>query len=191
MESIKKLISIKSSAVFAYRNWVKIRQNKKFTNTTINGIIYRGFTKSDEVQIFNLYSHLNNGAKFSWSRRLIYRALGSCMLLIAERQTDFGSEIIGMNMYYLNERDLKDNTIHEGFIGVLPEMTGKGIATNMRQTAKQNFKKNGFNGISTRISLDNHSSLKSAINIGFKPLEKYIDSYSGEARYYMICDLMG
>ena len=88
----------------------------------------------------------------------------------------------------MNKKDIKENTIHEGFIGVVPEASGRGIATKMRQMAIQHFKLAGFSGISTRISLNNSASLMSAKKIGFQPVEEYQEPSTGEKRYYMICN---
>ena len=95
-----------------------------------------------------------------------------------------------MNMYYLNSRDVREKTIHEGFIGVIPSMTGKGIASAMRSIAKDHFKADGYKGISTRISLNNVSSLQSAIKTGFTPIEEYAEPSTGDRRYYMIAKLI-
>lgn len=94
-----------------------------------------------------------------------------------------------MNMYYFNSRDVKENTIHEGFIGVTAEAAGQGIATQMRKIAKTHFSLLEIKGISTRISINNVASLRSAQKIGFEPVEQYCDPHTHEERYYMICKL--
>ena len=91
-----------------------------------------------------------------------------------------------MHLFYMNPRDFKENTVHEGFIGVLPEYEGQGIATQMRKVAKQHFKQAGFSGISSRISKENLGSLHSAKKIGFEPVEEYFDNNMKEERYYLI-----
>ena len=110
-------------------------------------------------------------------------------MLVAVCSGDSGDVIVGMNMYYFNPRDVREKTIHEGFIGVIPEMNGRGIATTMRLHAKQHFARAGLAGISTRISVANKSSLSSAEKVGFVPIEKYIDVHSGDLRYYMVSNL--
>ncbi len=94
---------------------------------------------------------------------------------------------MGMDMFYLNPRDFQEDTIHEGFIGVLPDHEGQGIASQMRKQAIEHFKQNGFKGISTRISKTNFASLNSARKLGFKVVEKYFDAGMNECRYYLIC----
>lgn len=58
----------------------------------------------------------------------------------------------------------------------------------MRKHAIEHFKKAGFNGISTRISINNIRSLKSAEKLGFKVFKQYFDSEMNEERYYLICN---
>lgn len=60
------------------------------------------------------------------------------MLFVATDSNN--NQIIGMDMFYFNPRDLNENTVHEGFIGVLPEYQGQGIATIMRQQAIKHFR---------------------------------------------------
>lgn len=154
-----------------------------------NGFVVRGYKKEDMQQITKIYSALNGNAKFVWYRKWLFNLVGSRLMLVAVNAGDSDDALVGMNMYYFNPRDVRENTIHEGFIGVVPEMNGRGIATAMRLHAKQHLALAGLDGISTRISLANTSSLTSAERVGFVPVEKYIDMHNGELRYYMISKL--
>jgi len=189
MRIIKAIKSAFGSISFTCKNLLKLRSTNSVKPTNIGEIFIRGMESSDEKQVLEIYHQLNGAAQFSCSRRWLYRLAGSKLMLVAVKKEMTGEKIVGMNMYYLNKRDFTDDSIHEGFIGVLPEMGGLGIATNMRNIAKKHFLENGFKGISTRISLSNLPSLKSAEKIGFKPVEKYLDVVTKEERYYMICAL--
>ncbi len=151
------------------------------------GLIFRGYSELDAGAISKIYSDLNDGAKFSFVRRLLYKLIGNRFFIVVELENELGvREVVAMNMYYVNSRDFKENTIHEGFVGVRPEFSGRGIATQMRKVAIKNFSGSGFSGVSTRISLANKSSLVSARKLGFIPIEEYRDDVTGEDRYYMI-----
>ncbi|WP_191722716.1 GNAT family N-acetyltransferase [Comamonas avium] len=185
---LAKIKSKLSGFVFAARNLSAARRLVKITSEEVDGLLFRGYSSSDVEAITKIYQQLNEGAAFSWMLRSLYSHIGRrCLLVVEQRDAVGTSKIVGMNMYYLNQRDIKENTIHEGFIGVLPEMGGRGIATKMRQTAINNFKLAGFSGISSRISLNNTASLMSAKKIGFQPVEEYQEPSTGEKRYYMIC----
>jgi RimJ/RimL family protein N-acetyltransferase len=173
---------------FAFNNWTTLRNGHEIQPAEINGFFYRGMRRGDEQQLAAIYFKLNGRAKFSWSRRWLYRLLGSKLMLVATKHGPQGEIVIGMNMYYINKRDKEEGTVHEGFVGVLPAVQGLGIATALRQVAKHHFSTNGFKGISTRISVDNLPSLKSAHQLAFRPIEEYYDEASNVPRYYMICD---
>lgn len=185
---LAKIKSKLSGVAFIARNLSAARRLVKITSEEVDGLLFRGYSESDVEAIAKIYQQLNEGAVFSWILRSLYSCIGRrCLLVVEQRDAVGASKIVGMNMYYLNRRDIKENTIHEGFIGVLPEAGGRGIATKMRQAAIQNFKLAGFSGISTRISLNNAASLMSAKKIGFQPVEEYQEPLTGEKRYYMIC----
>ncbi|NHW03473.1 GNAT family N-acetyltransferase [Stutzerimonas degradans] len=174
--------------VFFLRNFCALRGINKIKSESIDGLILRGYLDADAGPVSGIYARLNNGAAFSRIQRKLYSFIGSRCLFVVEKQNDFGElEIVGVNIYYINNRDSRQNTIHEGFIGVVPEFGGRGIATKMRKAAIRHFASAGFSGISTRISLNNIASLSPARKVGFIPIEKYQDPVTGEQRYYMIC----
>lgn len=189
MQSGNKINSLILELDFVFRNFCKTFNMTKVTSFTTNGILYRGMSSSDEPQVLRLYFALNNGARLSLLRRWLYRFVGNKLILLAIVQDKDGDSVIGMNMYYLNQRDIVDETIHEGFIGVSPSLAGRGIASNLRKIAMTHFAANGFKGISSRISLDNQASLSSGQKLGFQPVEKYYDSAMAKERYYLICNL--
>lgn len=171
------------------QNLLHARKINPLPGIVSNGLTFRSYQKEDAIQIAEIYAALNNGAKFAGLRKWLFNMVGSRLMLVAVSASDSGDAIVGMNMYYFNPRDVREKTIHEGFIGVVPEMNGRGIATTMRLHAKQHFARAGLDGISTRISLMNKSSLNSAEKVGFVPIEKYTDVHSGELRYYMLSKL--
>lgn len=174
--------------VFALRNIQLARKIVDIKNEEVGDLLFRGYSASDAKAISEIYQELNDGAVFSRIQRELYSRVGRrCMLVVEQREPFGASKIVGMNMYYLNKRDVQENTIHEGFIGVVPEASGRGIATQMRQIAIRHFKSAGLSGISTRISLNSVASLMSARKIGFQAVEEYQEPSTGEQRYYMVC----
>lgn len=172
-------------------NAVKIFKHKKFDDEIHGDFVLRGFKIKDESEILNIFYQLNGESNLSWAKRALYRFFGDRMMIVATKADGAEDLIVGVNMYYFNKRDAIEKTIHEGFIGVLPEFGGKGIAAIMRKKAKKHYLSNGVNGISTRISLVNKYSLNSAVKLGFKPIEKYYDEHTNEERFYMVCELGG
>lgn len=70
-----------------------------------------------------------------------------------------------------------------------PAMEGKGVATMLRRQALRHFRSAKFSGVSTRISVSNPGSLRSASKLGFEQVEEYVDACSGEQRLYMVCKI--
>lgn len=123
-------------------------------------------------------------------QRILYYFLSERCLLIALREDAQGQRVaVGVDLYYLNPRDLREGTVHEGFIGVHPAVEGMGVATTLRRQALRHFRKANFSGVSTRISVSNPGSLRSASKLGFEQVEEYIDACSGEQRLYMVCKI--
>lgn len=174
--------------VFAARNIRLARKIVDIKNEEVGELLFRGYSASDAAAISEIYQELNDGAVFSRIQRELYSRVGRRCMLVVEQRDPFGaSKIVGMNMYYLNKRDIQENTIHEGFVGVVPEASGRGIATQMRKIAMRHFKSAGLSGISTRISLNNVASLMSAKKVGFQAVEEYKEPSTGEQRCYMVC----
>lgn len=170
-------IKIKEFFKFLLIEEIKIQDSGKF--------IIEGARLSDFSQLDNIY-FLLNGKKLSQIHKFSLIFNSNKRLLVVKKKTDNRKEIVGMNFYYLNSRDFKEGTIHEGFIGVMTEFEGRGVATQMRKHAQFHFKKAGFSGISTRISENNLGSLHSAEKLGFKSIDEYKDPVTNEKRFYMI-----
>jgi GNAT superfamily N-acetyltransferase len=136
--------------------------------------------------MFCVYKKFTGSSKIPLKMRILFYVFGERLGVIA---CDKNGEFVGGEIYYFNSRDCLEKTVHQGFTGVNPEARGKGVATAIRNHAKLHFKANRIEGISSRVSLSNVPSLKSNLNLGFKPVEKYYDSVLGDERYYLVCKL--
>lgn len=100
--------------------------------------LIRGATIYDLEQLKKIYRQLNKG-EFSKTHIKLLTKCPEKLLLVAEKKVNSSTEIVGMDMFYINPRDFKQKTVHEGFIGVLPDYEGQGIATQMRKDAIRHF----------------------------------------------------
>jgi len=186
------LIRSRAAAVsFIWRNLQRSRALEAIPQTKGRGVNIRGMGRQDVPQVHTLYALLNDGVRLSWPRRFLYRVAGSKLVFVASIGNGDDAVIVGMNMYYFNNRDVEEDTIHGAFVGVSPAMTGRGIATDLRRAAMDHFSANGIAGISSRISLANDASLKSALNLGYQPVERYYDPILDEERCYLVRPLSG
>ncbi|MHC8345302.1 GNAT family N-acetyltransferase [Pseudomonas sp. RT6P73] len=149
-------------------------------------VLIRGFKLRDLRQVRQLYFDLNPVGSLSLAR-FLWGAIGYRRLLIVAEESRTKS-LVGLDLFYFNSRDLQESTVHEGFVGVVPDYRGKGLATEMRITAKKHFQRNGLDGISTRISQHNQPSLISALKLGFEIVETRHSATDGD-NYYMVCKL--
>jgi hypothetical protein len=193
LRTILRAKSAIGAMIFFLRNLAQARKIGEFQSVEVNGLTYRSYDKTDGIKVAEIYSKLNGGAKFSGLRRIMYDLFGARLMLVATSSISAESRhvILAMNMYYFNARDIHENTVHEGFIGVIPEIEGRGVATNMRKLAKAHFLSYKLNGISTRISVNNKASFESALKLGFQTVEMYFDKQSNETRSYMVCEFRG
>lgn len=170
-------------------NFIKFLFMSSITQFDRDGLVFRGCRRSEIKEAEAAYKKLA-GRGFSSIHKVLLYFFSQRFLFITLSENSHKREIIGLDFYYINYRDFKDKTIHEGYIGVLPSFEGKGIASQMRRMAKEHFKRSGFKGISSRISIDNVASLRSAEKVGFKPVEEYFDNDKKEKRYYLICNFI-
>lgn len=135
----------------------------------------------------------------AWSSMLLFRkvfpdksygALKFVFLAVVARRFSVCAlnekdEVVAFEFFRLSSQDLRDGTVHESFIGVHPLHAGRGLATCLRKFSAISLKENGYKGISSRISLSNYGSLKSAEKLGFELVNSYPDS-DGQCEGYFI-----
>ncbi len=160
---------------------------KKIKTTYIDGVKYQGLKYPYLQEINNLNKEMSISKKrLSLAENIIYKTHGAKLVVIA---LDNNEKVIGFNRYYFNIRDIKENTVHIGFTGVITNWRGRKIAFHMREIAKETFIRGGLSGISTRVSVSNKLCLKSLENNKFRPTEKYFDNILNTERYYLVCRL--
>jgi RimJ/RimL family protein N-acetyltransferase len=144
-----------------------------------------GSSRKELREALHIYSFFNNKNRIDISKYIIYFLISKKMIFIAKDISV--DKIVGMELYYFNSRDIRENTIHQGFRGILPAWQGKGIGTSITSHAINHFKNSRLDGISSRVSLNNPASLHSNMKLGFGPVEEYFDENMQEKRYYLIC----
>jgi RimJ/RimL family protein N-acetyltransferase len=180
---------VKTIFIF-FLSFLKFSTIKKISELRSDGFVIRGCLKSEVNEVEKVYKILNDRF-FSKSQRMLLTHFSDRILFVVIANDCGTPKIVGMNFYYINFRDFKEKTIHSGFIGILPEFEGRGIATKMRLAAIKHFKRSNFQGISSRISKNNKASLHLTKKVGYEPVEEYFDPVMNEDRCYLIRDLKG
>jgi GNAT superfamily N-acetyltransferase len=184
--TIKTFTAGYSLLVFLARNLCCARKIMPFTSARFGVISVEPLSRAYLAAADNLYAEMNCGARLR-QMRVLLSMLGPRFCLLA-RRTD-SNEVVGMAIYYFNARDRREGTVHEGYIGLREAERSAGLGTFMRRHALKNFARSGLEGVSSRISVNNLASLKSNTNLGFVPVETYVDPSTGEERHYLVCDL--
>jgi RimJ/RimL family protein N-acetyltransferase len=175
-----------SDALFIVRNIYGSLLLKRIPEKGIDKkIVVCGASIKELKEALCIYSFYNNQNKIGISHYIVYFFISRKMVFIVRDISV--NHIIGIELYYFNQRDLWEKTIHQGFRGILPLWQGRGIGTSLTGYAVNHFKNNKIDGISSRVSLSNHASLRSNMKLGFRPVEEYFDEDMHENRYYLIC----
>jgi hypothetical protein len=175
-----------SALIFMARNLCCARDIMPFPSARFGAISVEPLSRKYLAAADDLYAALNSGVRLRLLRVLL-AVFGSRFCLIARRTE--GNDVVGIVIYYFNARDRIEDTVHEGYIGLSEAERSAGLGTFMRRHALENFSRSGLAGVSSRISVSNLASLKSNRNLGFVPIETYIDASTGEERHYLVCDL--
>ncbi|MCU4311798.1 GNAT family N-acetyltransferase [Acinetobacter variabilis] len=185
-----KILNIMNGLCFILINVVKFIFIKKIDEIEFDKYTIRGCKRNELKKVADFLEKMNNNAISSPYRKVVYYLFSNKTIFIVLNKGQVSdTKVLGVNLYYINYKDFKNSTVHGGYIGVLPENQGVGIATNLRNAAKKHFFKAKFLGISSRISINNKASLKTAQKMGYVVEYKYYDSSLNEERYYMICKL--
>jgi RimJ/RimL family protein N-acetyltransferase len=175
-----------NDVLFIARNMIASFSLENIPKLIIDGqIIVCGASRKELKEALCIYSFYNNQNKIGISRYIVYLFISRKMVFIARDISV--NRIIGTELYYFNQRDLREKTVHQGFRRILPAWQGRGIGTSLTGYAVNHFKNSKINGISSRVSLNNMASLRSNMKLGFRPVEEYFDENMHENRYYLIC----
>lgn len=168
--------------IFILRNCWSARRLTSFGASKNMAMSIEGLKRRQILQALKVYKSLSDGNNLSICKVILLLFFPGRLCLVAVRE----GKVIGVELFYFNKRDVECGTVHEGYIGVIPEAQGGGIGTALRKKACRHFSKSGLLGISSRVSLNNTKSLKSAKNAGFSIQEEYYDSRLGEERCYLV-----
>lgn len=183
---MRRLTNSSRPLAWLFLNFKHVRMLPKFARQTEDDLLIEPLSKKDINTIENLFFSLNQGKKLGFVKHCLLWGFGSrCCFLVKNSN----NRIIGFSIYYLNTDDICRNTIHEGFIGVVAEFRNQGIATKMRRYAFNHFAQTPCAGISSRISVSNKSSLKSAEKFRFRVENRYFDEQEKTERIYLIYEL--
>lgn len=185
---IRKRLSVAGAlSRFAVRNLWCGRALRPFPSTRFGAFVIEPLSAKHFNAAERLYTDLSEGKPLIAQQKIVLRLLGSRLCLVANDVQR--GEVVAITFFYFNARDRRERTVHAAFNGIHRNAQGAGLGTFMLKHALENFAHSGLAGVSSRVSLSNPSALKTNKKAGFIPVETYFDSFIGEERHYLVCDL--
>lgn len=163
-------------------NFIKSSLYRAPDSFSCQGYVLKPMSPADAWRSVSLFSDVFPGESYGFFRASFLLFIGHRFSFCAVTEE---GQFIGFEVFRLAKRDIVDGTIHESFVGVDSRYSGRGVATNLRKFAIKSLKDNGFKGISSRIALSNSASLRSAVNLGFKSVDNYIN-HEGQEETYLV-----
>jgi len=161
---------LKKCSFFA-RNLLSSARILKISPSQSGSNLFRGLSRDLYSPLCLFLKETEFSPRVSIGTRLLYNMIGDRLIFLAHDLDCISknSFLSAVNIYYFNELDAIHglNTVHEAFIGVHRLKRGKGLATDIRETAYMHFKLSSLDGITTRIKKDNLASISSARKLGF------------------------
>ena len=131
-------------------------------------------------QIENLHISLFRQPLVPWLV-WIYRFCAKELVSVVVDEND---KVVGYDLFMFEPSEIKDNIIHEVYVGVSSEYQDRGIGLKLRQYSIECYDEGRLSGISTLAAFDNIKALRTAQRAGFaitktsaKPVAHYLFRY--------------
>lgn len=179
------LASSFSRFIFLFRNLIVAYRFPVIHESVIGDYKIHGINGKSLNNAMKLFRSINGNANYDIFMLLLYKLVGVKIGFVIVNQQN---EVIGVELYYFNKRDLKEGTVHQAFRGIHENYRGHGLGTGLTQSALEHFEKTRLQGVSSRVSLNNKASLISNLKLGFEIVEVYYEqrAESREQRAYLI-----
>lgn len=139
-----------------------------------DGDYYFGGLHSSQIpELDNLHRLLRYGNSLNtWTKILLkYRGYVLCGIVM-----DRDKKILGFHLSQFKKDEYAARIIRVEFAGLLPHIRGKGIAVLSRIHMVEYCLSQGIKGFSANVRSENVAALKSAEHLGYKLIEKPVDS---------------
>lgn len=153
----------------------------------IGNYVIKRCEKKHIPQIISLYKKFNKQKRTPILLTCIMTFMNNKLVYII---TNKDGLLMGFQILYFNFYDIRNLSIHEGFIAVAEEFRGLGLSRKLREnTLKDLSRIRWLRTVTSRISISNTRSMTGAINLGFREKRRYFEKKTNEERAFMVCDL--
>lgn len=134
---------------------------------------FSGLHPTQVPELDNLHRLLRYGNSLNlWTKILLkYRGYVLCGIIM-----DADKNIVGFQLSQFKKDEYAERIIRVEFAGLLPHLRGKGVASLSRIHMIEYCLSQGIKGFSATVRSDNIAALKSAEQLGYKLIEKPMDS---------------
>lgn len=148
-------------------------------------LTFRRGARDDLKKIVALHNSLYPRPFLDWLL-MLYRYKASELISVA---TDEKGEIVAYDLFMFEPSEIKDNILHELYVGVAPSYQGEGIAGSLRKYSASCYDNGCLCGLSTLAPFSNVKALRSAQKAGYaitkasaKPAAYYLFRYLKKIR---------
>ena len=158
---------------------INLRQDLRVDDGTY---IYRRGSAADYKAIQNLHYMLFRQGVVNWLNWLYKFKANELMSVVEEKST---GKIVGYDLFMFNEGEIKDDYLHEQYIGIDPSCQGQSLSVKLRRYSLDCYDSGSVRAISTLAKVDDIKALRSAQKAGF-----YITKMSAKPRaHYLVYNL--
>jgi len=185
---IEKIKTYKKGIIFLIGNILCIKQVPLVVKSTYNisdnkSIRLDRYNKRDMPKLREIHKEAL-GCDLSLLHRILISLMGHKLCYLLRNEND---SPIAFILFYFTKKDRKIKLIHLGTIAVDKNNRGCGLGNILLDKAITNLKRaEGLAGISSRVSLNNESSLRLHFKYNFITYENYHDIDHQEQRAYLI-----
>lgn len=183
MTYLKGLIGYFTTLQFIRNNYYIAKKFSDIDEITLDKYSYGGYRDEDYFAIEELLDEAFH-TQLSNRNKLLLKLLGAKTCYVVR---GINNQVLASMLFYFNDRDIIEKTIHLGFMAVSKDTRNTGIGSKILKYAINDLnKRTNVCGISCRITISNSVSLNLHLKNGFKIVEEYFDSERGEKRAYLV-----
>ena len=166
------------------QNYFKTGTLRKQNIVNEGELTFRCAGRGDLEKIVALHNTIFSRPFLDWLL-ILYKLRASDLISVAVNKS---GEIVAYDIYMFEPSEMKDNILHELYIGVHPDYQNQGIAGKLRRYSADCYDGGKVDGLSTLAPFSNVKALRSAQKAGYaitkasaKPAAYYLFRYLKKA----------
>ena len=162
------------------QNYFKSRNLRKDSSVNEGELTFRRGNRGDLEKIVALHNTIFSRPFLDWLL-ILYKVRASELVSVAENKS---GDIVAYDIYMFEPSEIKDNILHDLYVGVHPDYQNQGLAGKLRRYSADCYDGGMLSGLSTLAPFSNVKALRSAQKAGYaitkasaKPAAYYLFRY--------------